>query len=258
MPTGTQIRKTIKANYLQPAFLICAAVLAISASSISMVVKLSGIYLTKEPLPLKKNLDQMNLSRLSPYKLMASGKIDNQDVLETLGTEDYTDWTLEDTSAPAESNARLCSLFITYYAVPDKVPHVPDECYIGGGFQRINSETVTLKINRDGEERSISARYIVFAATQPDILVGEVSFPVLYLFSVNGEYAGGREDTRMILNKNLFAKFSYFSKVEWKFYNTRFGRIIYPDKQEALEASEKLLAVILPVLEKDHWPSGLW
>ncbi|MCJ7729861.1 MAG: RNA binding protein fox-1 homolog [Sedimentisphaerales bacterium] len=80
----------------------------------------------------------------------------------------------------------------------------------------------------------------------------------MYTFSVNGEYAAGREDARLVLNKNLFGKFSYFSKVEWKFYNSRFGRVTYPNKQEALAASEKLLAVILPVLEREHWPSGLW
>ncbi|MGA2093785.1 MAG: hypothetical protein ABSH16_10320, partial [Sedimentisphaerales bacterium] len=64
--------------------------------------------------------------------------------------------------------------------------------------------------------------------------------------------------TRRILNKNLFGKFSYFSKVEWKFYGNNFGRMIYPDKQEAVAASEKLLKVILPVLEQQCWPSGLW
>jgi hypothetical protein len=56
----------------------------------------------------------------------------------------------------------------------------------------------------------------------------------------------------------MFGKYSYFSKVEWKFYNIKFGSSTYPDKQEASAASEKLLGVILPILEKDHWPSGLW
>jgi hypothetical protein len=29
---------------------------------------------------------------------------------------------------------------------------------------------------------------------------------------------------------------------------------VYPNKEETITASRKLLAVILPALEKDHWP----
>ncbi|MHC4084712.1 MAG: hypothetical protein ACYSU3_07240, partial [Planctomycetota bacterium] len=52
----------------------------------------------------------------------------------------------------------------------------------------------------------------------------------------------------------IFSKYSYFSKVEWKFFNIRFNKLIYPGKEEAIAASQKLLSVILPILEKEHWP----
>jgi hypothetical protein len=255
--TPKDIRETIRANYLQPAFLICAGVLGITVIAMSVAVKLSGIYLKKEPLPLKKPLTKLDSSNLTPYKVVSKKDIENLDVLETLGTEDYIQWNLEDTSAPEASNTRFCSLFITYYQLPDIVPHRPEECYIGGGFQQKISETVTLEINGD-EQRQIDARYLVFTGTERNPLAGETTFSVFYVFRVNGEYAGGRDRTRRILNKNLFGKFSYFSKVEWKFCNNSLGRTTYPNKQEALAASKKLLAVILPVLEKEHWPSGLW
>jgi hypothetical protein len=237
-------------------------VLALSVGAMSAAVKLSGIYMKKEPLAMKTPLNRMDSSKLIPYKVVAKQEIENADVLETLGTEDYIQWTLEDTSVPADSKTRFCTLFITYYGLPDKVPHVPEECYIGGGLRQISSEAVTLTI-KPGQrgtvnERQISARNLVFAVTASNAWGNETTFPIFYAFSVNGEYAGGRSDVRLILNKNLFRKFSYFSKVEWKFYNNSFGRAIYPDKQEATAASEKLLAVILPVLEKEYWPSGLW
>lgn len=263
MTTRKDIRQIIKANYFQPAFLICVGVLAISAGSMSVAIKLSGIYLKKEPLLSKKPLSQFDVSKLKYYKIVAKENITNQDVLKTLGTEDYLQWILEDTSAPADSNARFCTLFVTYYSLPTNVPHVPDECYIGGGMQRVSADGVMLKVitHEQGmsREQQIPARYLVVANTSTNILGDETSsFAILYTFSVNGEYAGGREDTRLILNKNLFVKYSYFSKVEWKFYNNSFGRAVYPNKQETLAASEKLLAVVLPVLEKEHWPGGLW
>jgi hypothetical protein len=258
MTAPKNIRETIKANYLQPAFLICVGLLAITAGGMSVAVKLSGIYLKKEPLPLQKPLSELDKSNLAPYKVVEKTKIENQDILNTLGTEDYIQWTLEDTSVSAESNVRFCTFFITYYSLPDIVPHRPEECYIGGGLQGIKFETVMLSITQGLNERQIKTRYLVFADTKSDGLIGGTSsFPILYTFSVNGKY-GDRDDVRKTLNRNLFSKFSYFSKVEWKFFNRATGRITYPNKQEALAASEKLLTFILPVLEKEYWPSGHW
>ncbi len=256
MTTQNNTGRTIIGNYLQPAFLICAGVLLITASTISATVKLMGIYLVKEPIPLKKPLSQLDNAVLSPYKVAAKQKIDNPDVVETLGTEDYIQWTLEDTSVPQASSTRFCSLFITYYPIPDVVPHRPEECYTGGGFEQKSSEQVTFTINKNGNKKQVNSRYLIFTGTEPGPLAHETTFTVFYTFSINGEYTGGRGDARFkVMMKNLTGKFSYFSKVEWKFYNNGFGRTIYPNEQEALAASEKLLAVILPILEKEHWPS---
>jgi hypothetical protein len=257
MTTPKNIGETIKANYLQPAFLICACLLAVTAGGMSAAVKIAGIYTKKEPLPLKKSLSGLDKSNIAPYKVIEKSKIENQDILNTLGTEDYIQWTLEDTSATAGSKTRFCTLFITYYPLPDIVPHRPEECYIGGGLQGIKFETVTLRAVQGLYEQEIKARYLVFADTKTESSFGGTSFPILYTFNANGKY-GDRDGVRKALNKNLFGKFSYFSKVEWKFYNIASGRTIYPNKQEAIAASEKMMSVILPILEKEYWPSGRW
>jgi hypothetical protein len=257
MTTRKNITETIKANYMQPAFLICVGLLAITAGGMSVAIKKAGIYTKKEPLLLKKSLSELDKSKLAPYKVVEKTKIENQDVLNTLGTEDYIQWTVEDTSVPLESKARFCTLFITYYSLPDIVPHRPEECYIGGGLQGIKFETITLKVIQGIYEREVKTRYLVFSDTKSDSALGGTSFPILYTFNANGKY-GDRDDVRKALNRNLFGKFSYFSKVEWKFYNAASGRATYPNKQEAIAASEKLMAIILPVLEKEHWPSGNW
>jgi hypothetical protein len=250
------ITETIKANYLQPAFLICVGLLAITAGGIPVAAKMAGIYFKKEPLPLKKTLNELDKSNLAPYKVVEKQKIENWDTLNTLGTEDYIQWTLEDTSVPATSKTRLCTLFITYYSLPDIVPHTPEECYIGGGLQGIKFETISLRIVQGIYERQIKTRYLVFSNTQSDSSLGGTSFPILYTFNANGKY-GNRSDVRNTVN-SPFNKFSYFSKVEWKFFNSASGQITYPNRQEAVAASEKLLSTILPVLEKEHWPSGNW
>jgi len=242
-------------HYMQPAFLICAAILAMAGGGMSVAIKSFGIYLKKDPWPLKKSLDLLDEKGLAPYKVVSKGKIESEDVVESLGTKDYIQWVLEDLDASANSAVRYCSLFITYYELPDKVPHVPEECYLGSGFQRLASDSVTLGLGT----QEIPVRYLVFTITDSDYWQKSTKFPVLYLFRVNKDYVNSREGVRLVLNENIRGKHSYFCKVEWKFFNTGFGVAgrrgsVYPAKEEAATASQKLLGVILPILEKEHWP----
>lgn len=203
---------------------------------------------------MKKSLDLLDEKALAPYKVVSKPKISNQEVIDSLGAQDYIQWILEDADAAVDSAVRNCSLFITYYDLPDRIPHVPEECYTGGGHQRLTSDSVTFEINKQGIMEKIPGRYLVFASTNSNYWGMDTKFSVLYLFNVNESYANSREDARFALNKNIFSKYSYFSKVEWKFFNIRFGKPIYPGKEEAIAASQKLLSIILPILEKEHWP----
>jgi hypothetical protein len=236
--------------YLQPAFLICTVVLAVAAGGMSVATRKLGLYLKKEPLLLNKSLDDLDVERLAPYRVVARQKIENEDILRELGTEDYILWVMEDPGQPLRSPVREVLLFITYYRLPDRVPHVPEECYTGGGYQRLNTDAVAFGIGQADARRTVPGRYLRFDRTTGDISLGPRQFPVLYLFRVNGEYAGDRDDARMALNKNIFAKHSYFCKVELVF-NQSFA---VPSREDALAAGERLLAVLLPVLEQEHWP----
>lgn len=236
--------------YLQPAFLICTAVLAIAAAGMSIATKSLGVYLKKDPLPLKKSLDVLDEKRLAPYKVTLKKKIQNEDIVRELGTEDYIQWIFEDADASSDSPVRRFMLFITYYGLADRVPHVPEECYTGGGYQRMATDSVTLKINRPDFQRKIEGKYLVFGTAKSDFWQSSEKFPVLYFFRVNGQYASSRDEARIALNKNLFGRSSYFCKVELVFNQT----FVSPSREQVVEAGEKLLAVILPILEREHWP----
>lgn len=247
--------KSVVKLYIQPAFLICVTVLFISAAGKQVLIDVLGGYLKKEPLPLKKSLDLMDEDSLSPYRVIAKLKIPYEEVIESLGTEDYIQWILEDTQAPVSSRARKCLLFITYYKLPDMVPHVPEECYVGGGNQLMGSHSFSLEIDKKGFSRKIPVKYLLFGSENGNILNVEVEFPVMYFINVDGVYTNSRDEARFVLNKNFFRKYSYFSKVEWKFFNnTELNTQIYPDREEALAKSKRLLAVLLPILEKNLWP----
>lgn len=235
------------AIYLQPAFVLCAAVLALTVGGMSRL----GLYLKKEPLPLKKPLDELDAGKLAPYRVAARHRIENEEILRSLGTEDYIQWVLEDPGVSQNNPVREIVAFITYYGLSDRVPHVPEECYTGGGYQRLNTDTaVDLRIGQAQDLRTVPGRYLLFAKKAGDISLAPQQFPVLYFFRVNGEYAGGRDDTRMALNKNIFRRHSYFCKVELVFNQS----LAAPSKEDAVAAGERLLAVLLPVLEREHWP----
>jgi hypothetical protein len=243
--------------FFQPAFVVCAILLAVSAGTKSVVIQTLGVQLTKLPIPLKKPLDQMDGKKLVSYEVRDKQTITNRDILESLGTEQYLQWTLEDKAAAAESPTRYCSLFITYYTGnPDMVPHVPDECYVGGGNIRLKGETLTVEVPWPGREKpvSIAMQQVWFGRKVQSILDTENQFSVQYFFKANDEFCGSRTETRTVLGKNFFGKYSYFAKVEWKFFGTGYAGLIYPTREQTLEASQKLLSVLLPILEEDHWP----
>ena len=234
-------------TYLQPAFVVCVLVLSLSG------VVMSKFYIEKEPWPLMKPLENLEQSDLGPYRIVRQMEIKDEDVLAQLGTEDYIQWILEDAEASNDSPVGNVMLFITYYPLADRVPHVPEECYVGAGSQLLAPEGIEYTLLWDEAEQNIDGRHLVFQRTVSSNWVFDEKFSVFYLFSVNGDYAGSRDSTRFALNKNMFAKRCYFSKVEWSF-STRSGKSSYLDKDEARRAGEKLLGVILPILEREYWP----
>lgn len=239
---------------LKPAFLVCAAVLLTAAVGKQVIIHELGLVMVKEPIEPQKPFDALDKTVLSPYVVRNAYTIDRE-TLESLGTEEYIQWLLENPDAPSDSPLRYCSLFITYYTGnPDMVPHVPDECYVGGGKTRISGETVTLDIPLADTVQKIGLQYVRFGQLADNIIQSDVEFSVQYLFHVNGKFTADRTQTRLALGSNWTSRYSYFSKVEWQFFGVdAFGRI-YPDKDQTLEASRHLLSGLLQELEARHWP----
>ncbi|AQQ71916.1 hypothetical protein SMSP2_02295 [Limihaloglobus sulfuriphilus] len=246
-----------KKHYTSPHFLICIGVLAVSCVGMNMIMESLGMVSRKEPIPLVKPFDGIDEYKLWPYKVITKTKIDNYDILESLGTEDYIQWILEDTTAEQTSSSRYVSLFLTYYTgINDRIPHVPEECYFGAGSQRddLRNERIALEcpeLRPSGEKLELPVRVLTFSRTSADILSGTETFNVSYFFKVNSSYANGRTEARNILGTNILGKYSFFSKVEWRFFGVS-GNAQY---EETIEASKPMLEKLLPVLEREHWPN---
>ncbi len=238
--------------YLRPAFVCCVCVLVLSGAGMSVMIEALGGYLVKEPMPLRKPFSELDADSLLPYRIVAKHRIENEEILTSLGTEDYVQWVLENPHLSDAPGGKAVMLFLTYYRLPDRVPHVPEECYMGGGFQRLATDSLSIPMGFAGAPASVPARYLLFGGADTQLGGNESRVPVLYLFRVNGLYAGTRDEARMILNKNLFGKSSYFSKVELVF--NQGGSSL--TREQTVAQATRLLNVLLPVLEREYWP--LW
>ena len=168
---------------------------------------------------------------------------------EALGTDQYIHWLLEDTSVSNVNQAgRYVTLFVTYYPLgADQVPHVPEECYSGGGYQQLGSDSAELIVPGAGlADDKLTVRQMLFKS--PSQLAGQVR-PVIYFFSVSGKFKATRTGARLVLS-DIRSKYAYLSKVEIAFKGPA-----PPEKRESLELAEKVLRRALPVLVNEHWPT---
>jgi hypothetical protein len=230
----------------QPSFVICCLVLAISASGILIATEKFQWSFRKLPIPLQKPLDQLDPLRLGPYHLVHVSEIP-EEIVEELGTRDYLSWRLEDTSLSPKDPFRDVMFFVTYYTGnPDKVPHIPDVCYVGSGGQLGQAENLEITVPGCGAPDNRLPVRLLQISIPGDF--GWRNQVVIYFFSANGEYCCTRDQVRMTQN-NLRDRYAYFSKVEMTFPSA-----VASDKQLYLQAAEKLARHVVPILYRDHWP----
>ena len=70
-------------------------------------------------------------------------RIEEQDVVEVLGTENYVSRLLVERDPPAHRPAHVVDFHASYYTgTIDPVPHVPERCFVGGGMKSMKRSVV--------------------------------------------------------------------------------------------------------------------
>jgi len=229
---------------LEPRFILCVVLLAACGAGLQLTKKKLGMWFHKQALPLKQPLTNLNKEALAPYRLLKSHTIDAE-VLDSLGTKQYIQWFLEDPELPRNDPRRVMVLFVTYYTgIRDPVPHVPEVCYLGGGFQRQGARRDVVKIPELGVDVPVRATTFL----RP-IMGGEQQTTVVYTFNCNGKFTPDRAKVRTWMS-NPFERYGYYSKVEITCARGDAGA----SPAQVIEAAKKLLRKVLPLLVRDHWP----
>ena len=232
----------------QPSFIACILVLAVCAGGVRVAAERFKWIFRKESIYLRKGLDELDLAKLEPYQLPLKGKHTlSEEIITELGTREYIQWFLEDTSVDERDPMRWLSLFVTYYTGnPDKVPHVPDVCYVGGGGLVRSRTNTTVNVPGVGAENN-ELPLRILNLELPSML-GHEERTVGYFFAVNGTYRHMRDQVRLLQN-NMHDRYTYFSKVEMHFPHSKQN-----SQAEIIAGMERFLRVLVPVLYQVHWP----
>jgi len=228
-------------------FIISMLFLAFCAIGFQVGIAKLGVYLHKKPLDLRLSMDELDETKLAPYRVLEKQKIESEDVIAELGTREYIKWVVMDPTVAESDPARVMVVFITYYREPDIVPHVPEVCGRGGGNLIQSTKDGMIHVSNCGASNDkIPVR--VLGVASPDMSSGYKYGTVAYFFGVNGGFECNRQMVRLRVN-SLSCQYGYFSKIEIDFAGNA-----EMENDKALKAVEKLMQKFLPVLATEHWP----
>jgi hypothetical protein len=225
-------------------FLVAVALLGAAVVLAGPVADWLDIQREKLPLPLRAPLGSLSESALAPYRVVKRHIIDPA-IVKVLGTNQYLSWTLEDTEVTETDPLRYVELLVSYDSGGHNlVPHTPDVCRLGAGYQPAQPhENTQVNLTRlPGTRDVVPVRLCTFGKT--DVFQRE-QVSVVYTFFCNGEFRETRNGVRILIN-DLTNVYSFFSKVEISFPRAT--------RTQCLDGAAKLMDRVLPALLSNHWP----
>jgi hypothetical protein len=231
-----------------PRFWVCLILLGGMALGLQTVAGWLGWTLQKEAVPLLAHLKYFDLTKLGPRfeKHPSHDRLPppSDDMVDSLGTEEFLQAILTDTTKAANDPTRTVRLFVTYYTgKPDMVPHVPEECFVAAGYNLVGIDSAEVHARGVGAPHdTVPVRIARFDKGG----AGEIA--VATFFHVNGGYQTTRDGVRLKLS-NPFARYAYYAKIDVDFFDEN-GRSA--DARATLAALPAVLETVLPVLFEDH------
>lgn len=143
-----------------PAFLLAVAILGASAAGFNTAISYLGIYLRKLPIEAPEGRQVQAVPAVTArWERVGQDRQESQEMVEELGTTNYLTRVYQERAAEGGGERRLVDLHLAYYTgMIDTVPHIPDRCMVGGGWQKAaDSVSVPVPLSKAGwmEQRAI-------------------------------------------------------------------------------------------------------
>lgn len=160
----------------EPAFLVASLVLTSGAIGLYFAIESAQVYLTKLPIHARSGLKVMSLPIETAHWIrVGTDQIESAEIIDELDTSEYLTRTYVEKDAADGGTRRQVQLHVAYYTgMIDTVPHVPDRCFIGGGFREgghtasipITLDDSTWKLNDDVRESWKGQVFTMKASTE--------------------------------------------------------------------------------------------
>jgi hypothetical protein len=238
-------------------FLAVAVVLFIAAVGLNATVQTLQLHFKKMPVPMRQEFTKALPAIAGDWVQVARDETLDPEMLSALGTDQFLfcsyvnaakfNRTPEDLRRElvegktvqeqrkamqpywSKDPAAVVQFTLTYYTgKSDTVAHVAERCYVGSGFDPVESGTQFWDLNR-----GLSVRAILFKK-------GSDHQSVAYTFHANGHYEADSLKVRTAL-QDLFQRHGYYAKIEMSCPT--------PSQDAAAESMKSLLASVLPHVE---------
>jgi len=132
------------------AFIVALAVLVASSLGMSSAIRSYGLHLRKKPIQAPGERTLLALpTETKSWKRVGSDRIEPPEVVKTLGTDNYVSRVYVEKHPADASHPIAVEFHAAYYTgMIDTVPHVPDRCFVGGGWS-IGSAPVVVPVPLD-------------------------------------------------------------------------------------------------------------
>lgn len=232
----------------RPAFVVCAAVLLVSAATLNSVVTAMNLHLRKLPIEVDRQLHALP-TETSNWIRITPDRVESAEMVKALGTSNYVTrlFGRKDADGRVGSDSPWIELHAAFYTgTIDPVPHIPERCLVGGGWMQ-GTRTVNLDVPIDTsgwvEARDVPPEYRGRAMSAPfdrrftDSGLTRITLPIGadrvrlrvtsfvepnsnrsvyagYFFVANHEAVTSAEDVRS-KSFNLTTRYAYYTKVQF-------------------------------------------
>jgi hypothetical protein len=233
----SEAKQDIRKQFTRPAALVVLGVMLLAAVGLNATAQYMKLTFRKLPVPLQAPVASLP-SKIGPWVQIGVDRPLPPDIEHVLGTQDYIMRRYINTALlpPAEAEAliamdpdqreevagrivrnnprALLSVSMTYYTgMVDTVAHIPDRCFVGGGFDTVGGSFRSLSVpHLNGTKQDLTLRMLEFEDRTSKVSVRPLV--VGYVFQVNGKYeADAVSGVRRELQK-LTDKYAYYAKIE--------------------------------------------
>lgn len=262
---GNDARREFAAAFRSRGFVLVLGVMLCAALGLNTAQRAMKLHFQKERVELRRTLDRLP-AELGPWLKVVDTQL-GDDVEHTLATKDYVQRTyvdtrkLRDAAEVAELKAlsgaareqrveqirqrdasAVVNLHVAYYTgLIDTVAHVPERCYVAGGYNPENADVVALAAfpNVPGRSPNLKVKYAEYRdRARPQQPVRDIA----YCFQVNGKYEFDSIKGVRFRLQNIFEKYGYYAKIE-------LATFLGDDTKRAQSTMADFLSFAMPEIE---------